>query len=64
MTLIGKLLCAALLAAIAVALIGRAIDHEVSERVLFTRSDGVTLDCKRVVKGHGNVYYTGCVRVP
>lgn len=45
------------------AVIGRAIDYETAEHVIFTR-DGVTLDCVRVVGAHGNVFYNDCSQVP
>lgn len=42
-------------------LVGRAIDTEVQDRVIFTRN-GVTLDCERVFVG-GEMNYNDCHRV-
>ena len=43
--------------------VGRAMDHEAEQRVIFTK-DGVTLDCARRFGGHGSVSYNDCVQVP
>lgn len=59
----GWLICGALVALLAMALIGRAADHEVQQHVIFTRH-GVTLDCERITDVAGRVFYDSCVRVP
>ena len=59
--MISKLLCIALLGLIAVALLGRAIDATVEQRVLITR-DGRTMDCLRVFR-KGHVFLDDCQRV-
>lgn len=61
--LFGMVLLVSLVILIFVALLGRAIDYRIQDHVLITR-DGQTLDCVRVVKGHGNVHYDDCVVVP
>lgn len=45
-------------------MVGRAMDHEAQQRVIFTNSDGVTLDCARHYSGHGSVSYRDCHQVP
>ena len=60
---LGIALCIAAFVLASATVIGRAIDVEVQDRVLFTRS-GVTLDCARHLGGHGQVSYIDCVRVP
>ena len=64
--LAGWLIIGAMVLAIAVALIGRAIDAEAKtqDHIVYTRSDGVTLDCERITDVVGNVFYDSCVRVP
>lgn len=52
-----------ILIAVAVSGIGRALDVEVQDRVIFTR-DGVTMDCARTVGPYGSVSYTECHLVP
>ena len=76
--LTAAVLC--LLIALAVSGIGRAIDQQVQDRVIFTR-DGVTFDCERrfVEQGEvvtfedgssvhasedGEVFYTDCHTLP
>lgn len=44
--------------------LGRAMDHEAQQRVIFTNKDGVTLDCARHYGGHGSVSYDDCHQVP
>lgn len=61
--MLGMAIVFALVVLIGATLVGRAIDVEVSDRVILTR-DGHTLDCERVVRGHGHVFYENCVRVP
>lgn len=61
--LLGLALCVSLLVLIAFTLVGRAIDTEVQDHIVFTR-DGVTLDCVRHYGGHGQVSYGDCSRVP
>lgn len=58
------LLVGALLAFVGLALstlVARAYDHELVERVLYTRA-GVTLECERVVRA-GELYLRNCVRI-
>lgn len=43
--------------------VGRAIDQEIQDRIVFVR-DGVTLDCERLVRADGSVGYDGCITVP
>lgn len=43
--------------------VGRAVDAQVSDRVLITR-DGITLDCERVYGVGGETSYGNCHRVP
>lgn len=43
--------------------LGRAIDHELEQRILITQN-GATVDCRRDVSGHGNVSYNDCHVVP
>lgn len=57
----GAVFC--LLVLFAVSGIGRALDHEAQDRVIFTRA-GVTLDCARTVGPYGSVAYTECHQVP
>lgn len=52
-----------LLIALAVSGIGRAIDQEIEDRVIFTRA-GVTLDCARELGPYGSISYTECHQVP
>lgn len=76
--LIGAVVCSVLF--FGSVLVGRAIDTEVQERVIFTR-DGVTFDCERrfVQAGErvdfedgssvhasvdGEVFYTNCHTLP
>ena len=59
--MIGKLLCIALLGLIAVALLGRAADHQVEDRILYVK-DGQTLDCKRSFR-KGHVFLDDCERI-
>lgn len=76
--LAGAVFC--LLIAVAASGIGRAMDHEIEQRVIFTR-DGVTFDCERrfVEPGEvvtfedgssvhasedGEVAYTDCHTIP
>jgi hypothetical protein len=58
--LIGAVVCSVLF--FGAALVGRAIDTEIQDRVIFTRN-GVTLDCERLVRG-GEVEYDNCHNVP
>lgn len=53
--LAGWLIVAALVLLIGVGLIGRALDHEIQQRVIFTRPDGVTFDCERTFVQEGEV---------
>ena len=59
--LTGVVFC--ILVLIAVSGIGQAVDHEVQNRVIFTRA-GVTLDCVREVGPYGSISYTECHQVP
>lgn len=59
----GVVLCVLLVGVIAIVLMGRAIDEETQDRVIFTR-DGVTLDCERITDISGRTFYDSCVRVP
>jgi len=61
--LLGLVLCASLIILIGVTLVGRAIDTEVQDHIVFTRN-GVTLDCERITDVTGRVFYDSCVRVP
>lgn len=60
--LLGLALCASLIVLVLVTAFGRAIDTEVRDRVIFTRS-GVTLDCARQFDS-GSVGYVDCHEVP
>ena len=62
--ILGIALCLSLLVLIGATLIGRAWDSEVQDHIVFTRNDGVTLDCERITDVAGNVFYDSCVRVP
>jgi len=44
-------------------LVGRAVDHEMQDRVIFTQN-GVTLDCERITDVAGRTFYDSCERVP
>jgi hypothetical protein len=44
-------------------LVGRALDHEAQQRVIFTKH-GETLDCNRTEGAGGEVFYDHCVSVP
>jgi hypothetical protein len=59
--MISKMLCVALLLVIGVALLGRAIDQAVQQRVLITRG-GQTLDCERVHR-NGRVFLSDCEKI-
>lgn len=61
--LLGLALCVSLLFVVGATLIGRAIDAQTQDRVIFTRA-GVTLDCVRQVGDRGQVSYNDCSRVP
>lgn len=61
--LLGIVLCLSLVILIGATLIGRAIDTEVQQRVIFTKN-GQTLDCNRTEGVDGRVFYTHCVSVP
>jgi hypothetical protein len=41
-------------------LVGRAIDHELEDRVIITRHDGRTIDCARIVYEDDSVFYDDC----
>ncbi len=58
---IGKLISLALVALIAAALIGRAIDHEarIQQRVIMTKH-GHTLDCRVDYYEDGSIYLNDC----
>lgn len=59
--LIAILLCGAVF--IGAHAVGRALDHELEQRILITQN-GATLDCRRDVSAHGNVSYNDCHVVP
>jgi hypothetical protein len=59
---LGIALCIATFVLAAVTVLGRAVDTEAQQRVVFTRN-GVTLDCERIVTGI-RVSYDGCITVP
>ena len=61
--LLGLALCVCLAVLVLVTALGRAIDTEIQDRVIFTR-DGVTLDCERITDVAGRTFYDSCVRVP
>lgn len=65
--LLGLLLCITLVLIIGIALIGRAIDHELryQDRVITTKH-GRTLDCRIERHEDGSVYLNDCnyVQVP
>jgi len=63
--LAGWLIIGAMVALVAIALIGRAVDNQIrtQEHVIFTRN-GVTLDCERITDVAGRTFYDSCVRVP
>lgn len=60
---LGIALCVSLVILIAATLVGRAMDTEAQQHVIFTRH-GVTLDCERITDVAGNTFYDSCVRVP
>ena len=60
--LFGLILCLALVWVIAFTIIGRAVDHEIEQRVLVPQN-GALWDCERIVSD-GRAAYTNCHIVP
>ncbi len=56
--LLGLALCVSLLVLVGATAIGRALDNEAQDRVIFTRN-GVTLDCVRHVRSDRVTYEDG-----
>lgn len=44
--------------------VGRAIDHEIQDRILIPGPNGQTLDCERITDVAGNTFYDSCQVVP